>query len=127
VHVVSCETLAARSETRGSMTTARRRRFRRGLDELDLRTRSPPRRVHVVEYDDARFGRHRVLVHLEAVRAVLERVRGLNRLARKLARLARGDEACAKRIGERRAEMKPRASAPKIRAGSRGRAQSRAA
>ena len=56
------------------------------LDELDLRACRSPRGEHVVEDDDPRTLGNRVAVHLQAVGAVLERVRRLHGLTRQLSR-----------------------------------------
>src|SRR3990172_1614283 len=63
------------------------------LDELTLRLRRTTCREHVVEHDDARARSDRVPVHLQAVRPVLEVVRRLDCLPRKLPRLPCRDEA----------------------------------
>src|SRR5262245_21091187 len=98
MHVVPREALAAAQEVELDDEEHSGDDAAEALDELDLRARGPPRRETVVEHDGPRSGGHGVLVHLEAVRAVLERVGRLHRLTGELARLPRGDEACAERI-----------------------------
>ena len=77
------------------------------LDELDLRPSRSTRREHVVEDDDPRTLGDCVAVHLQAVGAVLERVRRLDGLTRQLSGLPRRDEAGPELVRERRAEDEP--------------------
>src|SRR6187401_1497056 len=77
------------------------------LYELDLRASRTAGRKDVVENDHPCTGRHGVAVHLEAVGAVLQRIRRLDRLSWQLPWLARSDEACVECVRERSAEDEP--------------------
>src|ERR687898_1181039 len=74
------------------------------LDELRLRLRGAAGGEHVVVDDHPSSRRDRVRVHVEAVLAVLQVVRRLDRVPRQLPRLSSGDEAAAETVRERAAE-----------------------
>ena len=91
------------------------------FDQVDLRPGRPASRQHV-EDDDARALRYRVAVHLQAVRPPSAYV-ALHGLPRQLPACAAMNPAPSSKASAP-PKMNPRASAPRIRAGSRGRDQS---